>query len=215
MPSVTTLARVCKIFHVDPSGRRSPVEIANVGRNDLAEAFGQLGFRRGAEIGVETGIFSEQLCRRNLGVSLMCVDAWRAYAGYREHVSQEKLDGFYTTAGARLAPFGCELVRRFSVEAARDVPNESLDFVYIDANHEFSHVVADLTAWVPKVRRGGIVSGHDYVRRVDNGYQVHVVEAVHGYTGAYHVNPWFVLGAKAVVEGEVRERPRSYFWVRA
>lgn len=48
-----------------------------------------------------------------------------------------------------------------SVEAAGHVVDESLDFVFIDAIHSFEAVSSDLNAWFPKVRRGGLVAGHD------------------------------------------------------
>ena len=49
-----------------------------------------------------------------------------------------------------------------SVDFAKTIPDNSLDFVYIDANHSYACVMDDMTAWTPKVRSGGIVSGHDY-----------------------------------------------------
>jgi hypothetical protein len=194
--------------------RRMPIEIPNFGREDLAGLLGELGFGFGAEIGVETGEYSETLCRRNPGLQLYCVDAWRAYSGYREHVSQEKLDAFYETAKARLEPLGCTLIRKFSMEAVKGFMPHTLDFVYIDANHEYRHVVEDISEWIKRIRPGGIIAGHDYMKRVGSGYQVHVVEAVQGYTTAYHIRPWFVLGSKDVREGETRDRPRSWMWVK-
>ena len=41
--------------------------------------------------------------------------------------------------------------------------NESLDFIYIDARHDYKAVWDDLEAWFPKLRKGGLFSGHDYV----------------------------------------------------
>ena len=49
-----------------------------------------------------------------------------------------------------------------SVVAAREVPDASQDFVFIDADHSYEAVVADIDAWQPKVKPGGILCGHDY-----------------------------------------------------
>jgi predicted O-methyltransferase YrrM len=100
------------------------------------------------------------------------------------------------------------------VDVATRFPDASLDWVYLDGNHDLLHVIQDLYAWLPKIRPGGIISGHDFLQRKRDAYEVHVVEAVYAYTGAHFIKPWFLLGSRAIVEGEVRDRPRSWFWVK-
>jgi hypothetical protein len=60
-----------------------------------------------------------------------------------------------------------------ATEVAKTVPDESLDFVYIDADHKYASVMKDLAAWVSKVRPNGFIGGHDYTF-----YTVDVVRAV-------------------------------------
>jgi len=209
---LNTLDFICNHYNLDPTAR-TPVEIPNAGRDDLARLFGQLGFTRGAEIGIEQGVYSEVLCRANPGVKLYCVDAWQAYKGYRDHVSQEKLEGFYETTQQRLAPYAVEFIRAFSMDAVKQFEDRSLDFVYIDANHELPFVMFDLIEWSKKVRPGGIVAGHDYYQSTRQDTKNHVVYAVDAYVRSYRIKPWFLLGTKAKVDGEVREKSRSWFWV--
>jgi hypothetical protein len=178
----------------------SPIEL-KLTRGDLACLFQAFGFTKGAEIGVEQGQYSQILCECNPDLELLCVDAWQAYPGYREHVTQEKLDGFFNQAVKRLWPYNAHLVRKFSVDAAEDVEDGSLDFVYIDGNHTLPQVIADLAAWTPKVRSGGIVSGHDYGRASVG----HVREAVMAWTQAYRIEPWMLLTA---------DRSPSWLWVQ-
>lgn len=57
------------------------------------------------------------------------------------------------------------VLRLTSEEAALLVLPGSVDFVYIDAQHDFLSVLADLCHWWPKLRSGGIIAGHDFDRR--------------------------------------------------
>lgn len=192
-----------------------PVEIPSVGREDLSKLFAELDFRSGVEVGVEEGLYTEILCRENPQAMIYGVDPWRAYPGYRDHVSQKQLDGFYEGTHKRLVPHGnYELVKKFSMEAVHDFDDGSLDFVYVDGNHTLPYVVNDIIEWSKKVRVGGIVSGHDYRKSKRMLTQNHVFYAVHCYTQSYRILPWFVLGRKRKVKGETRDSARSWMWVK-
>jgi len=54
------------------------------------------------------------------------------------------------------------MVTSDSVTAARGFIDDVLDFVFLDAGHEYPDIEADIRAWWPKVRKGGILAGHDY-----------------------------------------------------
>lgn len=131
-------------------------------RADLATHFAKMRFTRGAEIGVERGKFAEVLCRANRDLRLLAVDAWESRPGYREHVCPQLWSRIERDARTRLRPFGVTVVKGQSIDVARGIPTGLLDFVFIDADHAEAAVLADLKAWVPKVRTGGIVAGHDF-----------------------------------------------------
>ena len=57
-------------------------------------------------------------------------------------------------------------IRKLSMDAVTDFEDESLDAVYIDGNHKFDSVENDIKFWYPKVKKGGIMSGHDYYENV-------------------------------------------------
>lgn len=65
-------------------------------------------------------------------------------------------------------------IRLPSVEASKLYDDNSLDFVFIDANHTYEFIRDDIKVWYPKVKKGGILAGHDYVLEVCPG----VVRAV-------------------------------------
>lgn len=142
------------------------------GRNELATLFKGVG----VELGVERAVFSKEIIK--YADKLFLIDPWKAYRGYREHVSQDKLDGFFKEAQERMLGKNCEFIRKFSLDAVNDFEDNSLDFVYIDANHSYENVKADIEAWTKKVKVGGIVSGHDYIRRKGQAHIFGVVDAV-------------------------------------
>jgi hypothetical protein len=122
----------------------------------------------GVEIGVKVGRFSELLLTRWRGRRLISVDPWLedsrdAYVD-RANVPQSRHEEFYALTRQRLKRFAdrSEIWRMTSAEAAGKVDTHSLDFVYIDARHDYASVKQDLELWFDKVRPGGIVAGHDY-----------------------------------------------------
>lgn len=72
-------------------------------------------------------------------------------------------------------------IKLSSVEGAELYKINSLDFVFIDANHVYEAVRDDLQAWFPKVKTGGIIAGHDYYN--DPG----VKKAVDGFFGEKNI----------------------------
>jgi len=54
------------------------------------------------------------------------------------------------------------IIRDLSVNAAKRFNDNSLDFIFIDACHDYECVKEDLHTWYPKLKKGGIIAGHDY-----------------------------------------------------
>ena len=102
------------------------------------------------------------------------------------------------------------------MEAAEDFKDESLDFVYIDANHEFRYIAEDLAEWTKKVRKGGIVAGHDYFFvKTGTGAQIwHVAYVLKAYIAAFGIKNWYILGSKHEKPGEKRDKWRSWMFVK-
>lgn len=213
---MTTLEFITNKYKLDINQKHQPIEIPNTDRGSLADLFNELAFTHGAEVGVEQGIYSEVLLKANKDLKLIAVDAWQVFPDYRDHMEQSEMDALYAITKQRLHPYAtrCSVVKALSVDLAKQVPNESLDFVYLDANHEFAHVVEDLAAWEPKVKVGGIIAGHDYIKRRTNAYLMHVPYAVDAWCDAYQIKPLFVLGRKEAPKGEKRDRTRSWFYVK-
>jgi hypothetical protein len=201
---MNNLDYIVRKFNVD-RGAPPPVFIPTGVRADLAKLYGELGFKVGAEIGVERGVYAEQICQATPGVKLYCIDCWQIYNGCPEYDQQTRLDAYYQEAKTRLAPYNCEFIKKYSLDAVGDFPPESLDFVYIDANHKFDYVMSDIIFWSKIVKPGGIVSGHDYHKSRDPRANFQVIEAVNVYANVHQIKSWFVLN---------NEGCASWFWVK-
>lgn len=144
--------------------------ITNKNRVDLAIMFGELGFKRGAEIGVRRGTFSETLCTHVKSLEkLYSIDPWDLVfedpisSQHQRKYGDDVFNRFYRQALRRLRKYPiCEMIRKTSSEAVRDFEYGSLDFVYIDGAHTFDYVMTDIIEWTKRVRKGGIISGDDY-----------------------------------------------------
>lgn len=170
-----------------------PVRIKGFTRERLAMLLGELGFAHGAEIGVAEGIYSKVLCTHIPNIHLTCVDLWDAYErGDEWHrvrmKNRDEQERCLALAHAKLDEYHCEFIRKSSIDAAREIADASLDFVYIDGNHSFDYVMQDVIAWSGKVRSGGIVALHDFYRFRGAG----VVDAVEAYTHAHQIHEWFM-----------------------
>ncbi len=109
------------------------------------------GWTRGAEIGIGSGMLFHRLLCECPALFLIGVDAF--YRPDRRLLVSQIEDRFTSR---------CWVFDGDSREQAARVPDESLDFVFIDAGHSYAAVRADIDAWWPKVKRGGWFGGHDY-----------------------------------------------------
>lgn len=138
-------------------------------RAELGTFLNQAGLTgAGAEVGVAAGLFSRQILRGWAGRRLTLIDCWQAQDP-GEYCDISNTDAAVQDANRRQvealaqADSRAELLPAFTPQAAAHFADESLDFVYLDANHSYLAVRADLRAWYPKVKVGGLLCGHDYM----------------------------------------------------
>lgn len=125
-------------------------------------------YEHAVEVGTHRGVFAEELCRIRDGGVLYCIDPWVPYpqdefladkGATRNHdlVAAKALLKPYIASGR------CHLHRMTSLAAADVCPERKLCLAYIDADHRYEEAAADIAAWWPKVRPGGILAGHDFI----------------------------------------------------
>ena len=170
-------------------------------RQDLYIVMEDMGcFKNGVEVGVARGKNAHVMLNTIKGLNLVCVDPWTPYSNWGQHEMNKR----YELTVRRLRPYiktnQVHIGREESMDAVRKVKNGSLDFVYIDGFHDFDWVMPDLIFWAQKVRRHGIVAGHDYYPFFRAG----VMFAVDAYTRAHNINDWYVT----------REKEPTWFWVK-
>ena len=110
-------------------------------------------FTSGAELGVQEGVTFKHLIENCPQLTLHGVDIWGESPEYKRYC-KEVLE--YAESNPRAI-----IHRKMTTQAVHDFENESLDFIFIDADHSYSAVKADIKLWEPKVKKGGYICGHD------------------------------------------------------
>eukprot|EP00747_Dinoflagellata_sp_TGD_P135058 gnl/TRDRNA2_/TRDRNA2_175409_c1_seq5.p1 gnl/TRDRNA2_/TRDRNA2_175409_c1~~gnl/TRDRNA2_/TRDRNA2_175409_c1_seq5.p1 ORF type:complete len:157 (+),score=15.32 gnl/TRDRNA2_/TRDRNA2_175409_c1_seq5:22-471(+) len=110
------------------------------------------------EVGVNAAGHAEFLLDALPQLQYIGVDPFSNFSGYALGTQR------YTKAMHRLLRFSgrAHILRMTSVDAAGWIENGSLALVWIDADHSYDAALEDLRAWGPKVRKGGVIAGHDY-----------------------------------------------------
>lgn len=194
--------------------QRMPIEIPRVSREILTQWLHELDFKTGVEVGVAAAAYSELIAKNNPQMKVYGVDPWKVYKGYKDYVRRPTIDALKVEAKERMKGYSnYEFIEEFSMDAVKRFEDNSLDFVYIDANHNFQGITNDIIEWEKKVRPGGIISGHDFFKHRVSVTDCHVYQVVNGYTDALRISPWFVLGASNVYDLP-RDKPRSFMWIK-
>ena len=152
-----------------------------------------------AEIGVMHGGFSKLILGKWKGKTYYMVDLWKPQdkAVYREDTEGVPYEARYEECVALAAKHkGTKIIRDYSVAAAKTIKDESLDWVFIDANHAYGPVLEDMDAWFPKLKKGGLFSGHDYGHNTTPPHWCEVQPAVDRWM-AEHKIPFVVSACQS------------------
>jgi predicted O-methyltransferase YrrM len=95
-----------------------------------------------------------EIANSQKNINFYCIDIW-------ESEKCENLHDIFLTNIEPVKKF-CNPIKSNSVDASSLFENNSLDFVFIDASHDYEDVKNDIKCWLPKVRKKGILAGHDY-----------------------------------------------------
>lgn len=129
-----------------------------------------LDIKRSCEVGVLRAHYSCEILKNIPSLQThYAIDAWTPQKNYNDlaNKSAPQHNADYNCAVSNLRPFikqgKVEILRGDSIDMAKEIKDDSLDFIYIDARHDYMGVMADFHAYWPKLKSGGIFSGHDYM----------------------------------------------------
>jgi len=119
------------------------------------------------EIGSYCGESGEIIASTFPNSTLNCVDPWEKYT---EEGSTYDLNEQEIVLNEAEIIFDSVLARHPnmrknkmpSLKYAELILPESIDFIYIDGNHQYTSVKEDLNVWSTKIKQGGVIAGHDY-----------------------------------------------------
>jgi len=165
LPRISDGAQSAKIEHfyqhlgerwfVYPSLYKSMVE-----RGASGSTFVEVGSWKGAS----ASFMAVEIANSGKKIDFVCVDTW-AGSDEHQHFPEVKSGRLYDIFIQNITPVKDYIkpLRMASVSASAQFPDETVDFVFIDGAHDFENVYADITAWYPKVKCGGVIAGHDYL----------------------------------------------------
>ena len=113
--------------------------------------------------GMSAAYMAVEIINSGKDIKFDCVDTWDFVPSQTE-IPQQLFSGLYETFLKNIETVRHKVnpVKAISWDGAALYEDNSLDFVFIDAAHDYESVRKDVSAWFPKIKRGGIMAGHDY-----------------------------------------------------
>jgi len=178
-------------------------------RTRLYKYFASLGFKIGAEVGVQRGRNAWAMLENIPGLKLYLIDPYKDNSDTQRQWGIEKNIKSRKIAHERLKNRDVEFIEDFSLNASLKIPDNFLDFVYIDAEHSYDYVMMDIQLWSRRVRAGGIVSGHDYFFMKTDKCKVE--DAVNDFARMHNITIYITDGKANEIPGD---KYPSWFFIK-
>jgi len=134
-------------------------------RNDLLDILSEKQIKLACEVGVQAGVYSRKILTSIPSLkNLYLVDLWEKQENYADGANsfdqQEMLHR--TQSNTNQWKHKVKILKGYSTEMASKIKDNTLDWCYIDARHDYVGCMEDIASYWPKIKSGGIMSGHDY-----------------------------------------------------
>jgi len=118
----------------------------------------------GAWKGKSAVFMAEKIKESGKNINFYTIDPFDGTGGGYENDSDVKNSILFETYTKNIEPVKSyiQTLTGFSYDVVGKFENESIDFLFIDGDHRYEGIKRDLNEWFPKIKRGGIISGHDY-----------------------------------------------------
>lgn len=133
-------------------------------RTNLIELILKYNLKNGCELGTHNGDLLFALLEKLPFLSMIGVDVWDKQNGniYQEYQYVNWPQMYQDVLNkAEAYPGRLRLIKGLTCDVVNQIENDSLDFIFIDANHNYEAVKQDILLWTPKVIQSGLIAGHD------------------------------------------------------
>lgn len=127
---------------------------------------GSIFVELGAFKGRSSAYLIDKISQSRKNITLLIVDKWAwdfDFATHQEIQNADTYKEFMNFVGQeRLALPNIKVFRYDSIDTAKFFNERDVDFIFFDTHHEYEHVIAELKAWLPKIKPDSLVAGHDF-----------------------------------------------------
>ena len=118
----------------------------------------------GSWLGQSAAYMATEIANSNKNIEFHCVDLWESNEEYKDQ-EVVKENKFFETFLKNIHPVKNYIkpIKAASLTAVTQFEDEYFDFIFIDAAHDYENVKKDIKAWFPKIKKGGIFAGHDFI----------------------------------------------------
>jgi hypothetical protein len=169
------------------------IDLENISsREELIKTLKPSG--NGIEIGVQGGNFACHILKYCDNLKLYLLDCWdhqddSIYQDIANHENDIQVKCMIKTIRNTLNSFkNVRIIKGYSDEFVDSFKDNFFDFIYIDANHKYEAVKHDINKWFPKIKKGGLFAGHDYLDAVEKCGVFKVKTAVNEFAKENNLN---------------------------
>jgi predicted O-methyltransferase YrrM len=114
--------------------------------------------------GMSAAYMAVEIYNSEKNIKFDCIDNWEYVEDLQNDIPKELYEDLYNVFLKNIEPVKHIInpIKELSWDGANHYKDKSLDFVFIDAAHDYKSVKKDINAWFPKIKNGGVIAGHDY-----------------------------------------------------